>query len=58
MSKAKWKFTAAEIKRAVEGVRRSGLPVSAVRVSDDAIYIETRATEASTKITDADEWKA
>lgn len=57
MSKAKWKFTLREIKRAVEAVQRSGLPVSGVRVSDDAIYVETRATETTTQVIDADEWK-
>lgn len=45
MSRAKWKFTPREIKRAVEAVQRSGLPVSGVRVSDNAIYVETRSTE-------------
>ena len=56
MSKRAWKFTITEIKRAVEAVQRSGLPVSGVRLSDDAIYIETRATEPSTKAIDTDEW--
>lgn len=45
MSKGVRKFTKSDIKRAVEAVQRSGLSVSGVRVSDDAIYIETRATE-------------
>jgi hypothetical protein len=57
MSKRAWKFTITEIKRAVEAVQRSGLPISGVRLSNDAIHIETRATESTTKVIDAsNEW--
>jgi hypothetical protein len=55
MSKRAWKFTITEIKRAVEAVQRSGLPVSGVRLSDDAIHIETRATEPTAPVADSNE---
>jgi hypothetical protein len=43
MSKGKLRFpTPSEIKRTVEAVQRSGLSVSAVRVSADAVYVQTR----------------
>ena len=43
MSKGKWP-TPAVLKRAIEAVQRSGLTVSGVRVSDDAVFVETRQT--------------
>jgi hypothetical protein len=58
MSKSKWRYPPpAVIKRAVEAVQRSGLSVSGVRVSEDAVYIETQSTQPSTKVIDAVEWK-
>jgi hypothetical protein len=44
MSKSTWNFPPPTvIKRAVEAVQRSGLPVTGVRVSKDAVYVETSA---------------
>jgi hypothetical protein len=58
MARGKWKFTPNEIKRAVQAVQRSGLSVSGVRVSDDAIYVQTADTKKEPSASPANEWDA
>jgi hypothetical protein len=58
MARGKWKFTPNEIKRAVQAVQRSGLSVSGVRVSDDAIYVQTADTKKEASASPANEWDA
>jgi hypothetical protein len=59
MSKGKWRYpTPALIKRAIEAVQRSGLPVTAIRVSEDAVYVETSTKKEPPSATPTNEWDA
>ena len=56
MSKARWRFTPAELKRLIRTAKEMGLGVTQVRVAEDGITLNTQPIDAQP--TDkTDEWK-
>jgi hypothetical protein len=57
LSKGNQTFKETDVKRALRAARKE-LSDFTLRITRDAICIEARATEPTTKVIDADEWRA
>jgi hypothetical protein len=57
LSKGNQTFKETDVKRALRAARKELSGDFTLRITRDAICIETRATEPTTKVINADEWR-